>query len=117
MIAQEILTHEAIFKISKLLDQFYEGLKKLRILQLIRAFPDLFAPLFTFTGDISSEMVSEALFIKDESDLHPGDRKILGFLQTFIHACDQTGEVHRTCWCVFMIYVNAQRNVLYRFRL
>jgi hypothetical protein len=31
IIAQQVLTHEAIYKIAKLLDQFCEGLKKLHM--------------------------------------------------------------------------------------
>lgn len=91
MIAQQVLTHEAIYKITKLLDQFCEGLKQLRILQLIRSFPDLFTPLFTFTGDISSEVVSEAIFIRDGTQLHSDDKVTLSYLQTFIKTCDQQG--------------------------
>ena len=92
MIAQEILTHEAIYKIPKLLDQFCEGLRKLNILQLLKAFPHLLAPLFIFTSDIFPEVVSEAIFIRDETALHSEDREVLGFLQTFIGTCDQAGQ-------------------------
>ena len=90
MIAQQVVTHEVIYKMTNLLDQFCE--EKLRILQLIHAFPQLYAPLSTLLGDISTEDVSEAAFIKDETELHPEDRVLLGFLQTFIQICDQGGK-------------------------
>ncbi len=38
-IVQDILSHEALFRISKLLDQFKDGLKKTPALKLILAFP------------------------------------------------------------------------------
>ena len=40
---------------------------------------------------VPSEVLTEAIFIKDEAQLCPEDRKTLEFLQTFIHTCDQEG--------------------------
>ena len=53
-------------------------------MQLIHSFPELFAPLLTYTGDISPDAVLEAIFIKDETELHSEDKVLLSFLQTFI---------------------------------
>ena len=98
IIAQQVITHEAIYKIAKLLDQFCEGLKKLHIMQLIRSFPELFAPLLTYTGDISPDAVLEAIFIKDETELHSEDKVLLSFLQTFIQTCTQGGSFSDIEW-------------------
>lgn len=91
VVAQEIVAHEAIYKLSKLLDQFCERMKKLRLLPLIRCFPEMFAPLFTFTGNISVNEVLEALFIHDETVVHPDDEKTFAFLQEFIRGCSRKG--------------------------
>ena len=39
LIAQDIATYEGLYKITHLLDQFCDGLKKAGILEIIRAFP------------------------------------------------------------------------------
>lgn len=55
------------------------------------AFPNLFLPLFTFLGDLTSEDVqnalvfpSEELFVADESD-------VIRFLRRYIDECDTKG--------------------------
>ena len=40
LIAQDIATYEGLYKITHLLDQFCNGLKKAGILEIIRVFPD-----------------------------------------------------------------------------
>ena len=56
-------------------------MKKLHVLTLLHAFPDLLMPLFTYTGDIVALDVLEALFIHDIS---PSDEVTLHFLKKFI---------------------------------
>jgi hypothetical protein len=91
IIAQDIITHEAVYKVARLLDQFCEGMKKLHVLQLIRGFPELFASLFTFTGDICAQEVQDAIFVHDNTVLQPGDDVTLKYLSKFIQECTQTG--------------------------
>ena len=66
MVAQSVLQHEALYKISKLLDQLQLGLKDVGILDVIQAFPELFLKLFTFNGFIANADVLQALCIQDE---------------------------------------------------
>ena len=47
MIAQDILAYEAVYKREKLLDQLCDGLRKLGLLRVVRAFPKLFVEMFT----------------------------------------------------------------------
>ena len=58
-VVQDIILHEVIAKRQKMLDQLAEGLNGLGLLSLIRAFPEVFLPLFVSTGDISSADVIE----------------------------------------------------------
>ncbi len=78
IVCQEILCFEAIFKQSKLVDQFCDGLRNAGILKAIRAFPDLFVRLFTYTGDISSKSVLEAIKVDDGIP-----KKLMEFLTKF----------------------------------
>lgn len=78
-----------MYQISKLLDQFCEGMKRLCLLPLIRGFPELFAPLFTFTGDICIEDVKEAVFIHSDTVVCPDDAVTFKFLLRFIQGCEQ----------------------------
>jgi len=53
--------HEALFSIKVLLDQFKDGLQKVKVLHLIQSFPYQFAPLFISNGEISADEVVGAL--------------------------------------------------------
>ena len=69
-----------MYKISKLLDQFIEGMKKLpHILQLVQAYPDLFTKLFTFTGDVTARDVLDALFVHEGTQLRLSDEMLVDF--------------------------------------
>ena len=75
MVAQSVLQHEALYKISKLLDQIQFGLKDIGILDVIQAFPELF---FEVIGFIANADVLQALCIQDEGEL------VLLFLYRYI---------------------------------
>ena len=70
VIAQEIVSYDAVFKVSKLLDQLCEGLQNLGILQAIRTFPEFFLHLLTYTASASSVDVLEAIYTEDDDDLN-----------------------------------------------
>ena len=90
--AQNILAHEALYKVSQLLDQFKQGLKKVDMLRLVQAFPDLYIALLTFSGDISAEDVLGALYVDEtETELELGDQLILQFLHRYVQECSDTG--------------------------
>jgi len=66
-VGQAVIQHESLFKVSNLLDQFKDGLKSVGILTVLQKFPQLFIHFFTFTGNVSTEDVIEALFVhKDD---------------------------------------------------
>lgn len=89
LVAQNIVTHEAIYNPSKILDQFGEGLKKLpAVYQLMKAFPDLFLPLFTYSGNIEAEDVIDALFVPKDTIVEKG---LLQFLEQYLLSCSQEG--------------------------
>ena len=91
-VAQEIIAHEGIYKAAKLLDQFCDGLQALRLLSLMRAFPVVFAPLFTFTGEIDVAEVVDGLYVGDEVFLTPDNEVIMEYLRKFILQSDKKGE-------------------------
>ena len=68
VIYQEVLTFDAIGKISNLLDQLSSGLHALGVLPVVRAFPELFVPLFTYTAAISPEEVVDTLYLSDDEE-------------------------------------------------
>ena len=86
-VAQEIIAHEGIYKAAKLLDQFCDGL-----LSLMRAFPVVFAPLFTFTGEIDVAEVVDGLYVGDEVFLTPDNEVMMEYLRKFILQSDKKGE-------------------------
>ena len=69
VIGQEILLFDAIASIAKLLDQLSHGLCSLKVLRTMRAFPDLFLHLFTYTACIQSSDVQEAVYVDEEKQM------------------------------------------------
>ncbi len=47
-----------------MLDQFTDGLQ---IMGLLKSFPDIFLPLFVYTGNVSAVEVAEAIFVDRDS--------------------------------------------------
>jgi hypothetical protein len=92
IVAQEILAHEAIYKIAKLLDQFCDGLKAVQLLDLVRAFPVVFSPLFTYSGDIDGREVAESLFVDEETELTRQNEIVMDFLHKYLLKCTNEGE-------------------------
>ncbi|XP_019852817.1 PREDICTED: uncharacterized protein LOC109582514 [Amphimedon queenslandica] len=90
IIVQDIITYEALFKHSKLLDQFVEGLKATSLYPLLRAFPALFQPLFTFT-ELTSEEVQKSLIFPNEDSFIAQESIILRYLKKYIDECDSEG--------------------------
>ena len=88
-VAQNVFTHEALYRLSPLLDQMAEGLKKNGLLRAIRIFPNLYAPLFIYTGCLSSEEVQAALYVDDDYEM---DKETMAHLRHYIQECDEAGR-------------------------
>ena len=84
MLAQEIVYYDSIVRVAKLMDQFAEGLRSVHLLPMIRAYPQLFAPLFTYTACISSSDVLDTIYVDEETSILPGDTTILEYLKKWI---------------------------------
>ena len=82
MIGQEVVCYEAVGKISKLLDQIGEGLRTLEVIRVMRRFPELFVPLFTYTASISAEEVLDA--VHADENMMPEDRVTMAHLNRWI---------------------------------
>ena len=57
IIGQCIITYESVERVSKSLDQLSEGLATLNFLKALRAFPDLFVGILTYTNNITTQML------------------------------------------------------------
>ena len=56
-VAQDIMTYEALYRIKPLLDDFAKGLENCSVLKCVRVFPELFLPLFVYTGNLSADVL------------------------------------------------------------
>lgn len=91
LIAQDIATYEGLYKITHLLDQFCDGLKKAGILEVIRAFPDMFLPLFVYKK-LTAVDVLAAVYVSPEQGNSCEEEMLLGYFNQFILECDETGN-------------------------
>ncbi len=102
VIAQDILSHEALFRISKLLDQFKDGLKKTHALKLILAFLELFQELFTYCGRVTADEVLDAVYV-NEPEMLPADSITMAFLQKYIRSSSEEGIIPFPCYFTFTV--------------
>ena len=91
VIWQEIMLFDAITSISKLLDQLSSGLRSLGVLCVMRAFPDLFIHLFTYTANVTSIEVLDTLYVNKDIELLPSDNMIMSHLRKFIEISSEQG--------------------------
>ena len=82
VIGQEVMFFDAIDCVAKLLDQLCDGLRSLGVLHIMRAFPDLFLPLFTYTASVTSSDVQESVFVDEERTVV--DIVVMEYLRQFI---------------------------------
>ena len=97
------MQHEGLFRISKLLDQFKEGLKQAKILSTVQNFPEQFSVLFTFVGSITSDRVINALCTREFDNT---DTMTMGFLYRYIHELSEKGinmfhDMNTKEWSIF----------------
>lgn len=77
-VAQSVLSFFALYHIAPLLDQLIKGLQHCDVLKTARAFPSVFAPLFTFSGNVTVDDILDAINVDEcEQDIKPGDRVLL----------------------------------------
>lgn len=69
-----------------------DGLKKTVVFDLMKNFPDLFLPLFTFTGSIDHRDVLNAIVIVGESELNADDCFAVNHLKRYINSCGEKGD-------------------------
>lgn len=86
-VAQSVMQHEGLFKISALLDQFKEGLRSANMENLIESYPNEFAPLFVLSGEIRATDVIYALYMGNDRI----DSVSMGLLQQYISSLSQQG--------------------------
>ena len=85
------MMYEGLYKLTTLLDQFCDGLKRSGVYHIISAFPKEFFSLFTYTK-LDPENVLGALYIV-EQDMKEGDDVIVSHLFRYIHECDKSGTM------------------------
>lgn len=90
LILEEIITFESIGRIAKLLDQLCDGLKTLGVLWIMKAFPQIFVQLFTYTEAVSATDVLETLNIPTHLDSR--DVITVCHLKRFITEASEEGK-------------------------
>ena len=87
VIAQSVMQHEGLYKLSVLLDQFKEGLRRTNMDRMTENYPKEFAPLFVFSGEINATDVIKALYTEEDKK----DPVSMGLLQQYISGLSQHG--------------------------
>ncbi len=59
---------------------------------LMRAFPEQFLSLFTYTGSLATEDVIDALVVSPEANMTEHDKLVLKFLRSYIANCNQDSK-------------------------
>ena len=91
IVAQEVLSYDALYRRSVLLDQFKQGLEEVGILRLITQFPNEMSSLFTFTGDLTNEEVIDAVYVVDDVVLSDDDSAVMSLFVRFIQTLNSSG--------------------------
>lgn len=104
------MSFDAVGRISKLLDQVCDGLCSLGILQVMRAFPELFISLFTYTGCVCCDDVQDAIFIEDSSFV---DDVIVSHLNRFISEASEQGTVLYIMCIEFSVFIKYIHSIMY----
>lgn len=90
VIGQEILCFDAMGRISKLLDQIILGLRPLGVLSVVHAFPEMCAPLFTYTACVSASSVNDAIYVDTSiTTILPGDQVVLEHLRHWVNEASE----------------------------
>ncbi len=88
-VAQDVLTSEALYHISPMLDQLADGLQTSNMLEF-RHFPELCRPLLVCSKALTAEDVSNALII-DTDSMKPEDEVTLLFLHRYLQKANEKG--------------------------
>ena len=86
--------YKGLYKMTHLLDQFCNGLKKAGYLDVVRAFPDEFLTMFVYKK-LTATDVLEAVCVPTEESYR--DEMLLGYFNQFILECDETGNYINAC--------------------
>ena len=92
-ISHEILCYDVVGSVSKLLDQFSSGLCATGLLEFMRAFPDIFVHLFTYTACVSPDVVLESIYV-DDASLYQYEEDVtivMDHLKKFINEASEQG--------------------------
>ena len=95
LILQDVMMYEGLYKITTLLNQFSDGLKRSGVYDVITAYPDIFSTLFTYT-ELTPVDVVETVYV-DQDDVHDDDDIIISHLVHYIHECDESGTYIYVC--------------------
>lgn len=94
-VSHEILCYDAVSRLSKLLDQFSDGLNSTGLLELMKTFPDQFVHLFTYTACVSPTDVQEAIYVAEMSNVECEEDVIIvmDHLTKFITDASEKGQL------------------------
>ena len=88
LVVQEILTYEGLYRLTKMMGLFSDGLKCNGVLKLVRGFPEQFVSLFTYTGLSAEDVLDSVCSVR----CAPRDEVMLSFFQQYIRSCTEYGK-------------------------
>lgn len=88
MLKGGIISYEAVYKLSKLLDEIQQGLKDVGIMKLLRAFPELLLKLLTSASKLCAADVLAAVCIPEGTS-----ETVSSYLTSFINETEIEGKI------------------------
>ena len=76
----------------KLVKYLINSVMAVHLLDLVRVFPVLFSPLFTYSGEIDPRDIADGLFVDDGTELTRQNEIVMEFLNKYILKCTNKGE-------------------------
>ena len=96
-IAHEIIQFEAVDNVEKVVSQLRQGLASTGVLDVMRAFPEAFVEMLTFTRDPTAQDVLEALYVDENETVYAeNDTVILAWIHKYIEESDTEGILLQT---------------------
>ena len=90
-ISEALCTYDALQKRMPYLDQLMEGLQEFKLASAMKAFPDVFEPLFVATDKCAPQDVINIL--RPKTPMTDSEQGVYQHLQRFLMGCNQSGEV------------------------
>ena len=101
IVIEEVTYNEALCCITKLLDQIASGLSSNNVLPVIKAFPEIFVDMLTYTGKVTPTDVLES--INEDCSGDDDEMVVLDHFRRFVDEATEDGmlvydiHIYNTC--------------------